>query len=189
MKIIWLLSAIISLSCMTAFVGAYVTQVRALAVLQGENQGLVTLAQLNLTRGNGGVRFVGNGTVNQSTLVSAQVAAEYAAAYTGLNEQNYNFNYTLFTNGSSASGPSGGLAFALLAVSALQRRQLASNFAVTGTIAPDGTVGLIGGAYDKILAAAAGGASYVLVPSAPDSSSEALLYYLSQQRAEYLLSR
>lgn len=181
MKIIRLLSAIILLSCIASVSCAYVTQIRALAVLQGEEQGVVSPVYLNLTKGNGTVRFVGNATVNASTIQSARIAAAYAASYVGANMLNYNFTYTIYTNGSSASGPSGGLAFALLAVSALQRRQLSPGFAVTGTISPDGSVGLIGGAYDKIAAAKAGGLSYVLVPAAPDSSSEALLYYLSQQ--------
>ena len=173
MKINLLLLAMLSLAALAAVSSAYVTQIHAIAVLQGEDKGMITPAYLNLTAGNGAIKFVGNTTVNQSTLQSAQTAVGYATSYLGVNALNYNFTYTLDTNGSSASGPSGGLAVTLLAIAALQHKQLAQNFAVTGTISSNGAVGLIGGAYDKIGAAKADGIRYVMVPSA--SNSRALL--------------
>jgi predicted S18 family serine protease len=181
MKIAWLLLAMLSLTSLAALSGAYVTQIHAIAVLQGEEKGILTPAYLNLTKGNGAVKFTGNGTVNQSTVASAQVAVGYATSYLNMNSLNYNFTYALYTNGSGASGPSGGLAFALLAISALQHKPISQNFAVTGTVAPNGGIGLIGGVYDKIDAAKAGGMRYVVVPYAYNSSFEYLLYYLSQQ--------
>ena len=67
----------------------------------------------------------------------------------------------------------------LLTVAALENKQLYPYFTVTGIINPNGTVGLIGGVYDKVEAAKIGGMKYMLVPYTNDNF-ENLLYYLSQ---------
>ena len=176
-----LLLIALTLSSLAAISGAYVTQIHASAVLEGEYQGLLTVISLNVTPGNGMVRFGGLTEVNASTLYSAQAAVKYASAYLAANAMNYDFTYTIENTTGDVSGPSGGLAFTLLAISGMEQKPLGQNFSVTGTIQPDGTVGLIGGIYDKIGAAEKGGMGYMLVPAAPGSSIEALLYYLSQQ--------
>jgi len=167
-----------SLACVS---GAYVTQIHATAVLEGEQKGLLSTVTLNVTPGNGSVSFDGNASINESTLASAQAAVQYASLYTGMNASRYNFTYDIENATGDISGPSGGLAFTLLAVSGLERKPLMQDFAATGTIQPDGAVGLIGGIYDKIGAASKGGMEFMLVPMAGNSSMEALLYYLSQQ--------
>ncbi len=160
---------------------AYITRIHIPAVIESAQKGSLTMAQLNLTPGSGGVQINGPSSVDPTTLTSAQYAAQVAASFVGLSASNYNFNYTIFAGNTSVSGPSGGLALTLLAVAALQHRQLAQNFTATGTISPNGTVGLIGGVYDKMGAAKAGGMRYILVPAAQNQSFENLLYYISQQ--------
>jgi len=65
----------------------------------------------------------------------------------------YNFSYIIEDKNVSVSGPSGGLAFTLDAISALSHEPLLHDFTLTGTISPDGSVGEIGGVYDKVAAA------------------------------------
>jgi predicted S18 family serine protease len=160
---------------------AYTTRIYAPAVLENENRGNLTLVQLNVTSGNGNIYITGPSTVDSDTLSSARTAATYAASFLGLNVSNYNFNYFIEDRNASVSGPSGGLVFTLLAVAALQHRQLAQSFTATGTISSDGTIGLIGGIYDKTGAAKSRNMRYMLVPAAQNSSFESFLYYVSQQ--------
>ena len=65
-------------------------------------------------------------------------------------------------------GPSGGLAFALALIDDLTPGELTAGLTVvaTGTIAPDGTVGTVGGLRLKTLAARRARADLLLVPSA-----------------------
>src|SRR5271157_4168579 len=165
-----LLLIFLTLSSLAAVSGAYVTQIHASAVLEGAYQGLLTVISLNVTPGNGSVGFDGSANVSPSTLASAQAAVQYASSYLAINSMLYNFTYNIENATGDVSGPSGGLAFTLLAISGVGQKRLAQNFSVTGTIQPDGTVGLIGGIYDKISAAKKGGMGYMLVPAAPDSS-------------------
>lgn len=174
--------AIIMLLLLLTSANAYVTAIHVPAVIENRNIGNLTVMQLNVTPGTGSVQISGPSSVDASTLASAQTAATYAASYLGLKETSYNFNYTISDKNQSVSGPSGGLALALLAVAGLQHRQLAQNFTATGTVSGDGNVGLIGGIYDKLGAAKAGNMKYALVPFAPNSSFEYLLYYISQQQ-------
>ncbi len=169
------------LLCASTSVGAYVTSMHAPAVLSNQNVGSLTTIELNLTPGYGGVQINGPSSVDTSTLQSAQTAAQAAASFLGYSESSYNFNYTILDSNISVSGPSAGLVFTLLAVAAMQRRQLADNFTATGTINPDGSVGEIGGVYDKMGAAKNGSMRYILVPAASNQSFEELLYYLSEQ--------
>lgn len=163
-------------------VSAYTTSIHAPAVLQNEYIGTLTVISLNLTAGTGNVTVTGPSEVGSSTLESASVAAAYAASYLGVNEKAYNFGYSIHDPNANVSGPSAGLAFTLLAVSALQGRQLAGNFTVTGTINSNGSVGEIGGVSDKAGAAAGNGMRYMLVPYVQGSSFETEIYYLSQQK-------
>ncbi|VVB76711.1 Archaeal Lon protease [uncultured archaeon] len=173
--------AIFVLCFLTSAPWAYTTQVHAAAVLENANQGILTLISLNLTPGNGTVKVDGPAEVDSSTVLSAKEAASYAASYEGTNALAYNFTYFISSDSNKVSGPSAGLAFTLLAIAGMQQRQLPDDFSVTGTITPDGSVGLIGGVLDKVEAAKAGGSRYMIVPAAPSSSFEGLLYYLSQQ--------
>ncbi len=166
---------------------AYITSIHAPAVIQNRNVGNLTLITLNLTPGDGLVSVDNNApSVGLDTVASAQTAAAYASSFEGVRESSYDFNYTISSIApdvvdSNVSGPSAGLAFTLLAVAALRHTQLQPNFTVTGTINSDGSVGLIGGVYDKVGAAKADAMRYALVPAAPSGSLEELLYYISQQ--------
>ena len=61
-------------------------------------------------------------------------------------------------------GPSMGGVMCLAILSALDGRKLPEDFAMTGTIMPDGTIGLVGGIAQKVRAAARSGRRRVCIP-------------------------
>lgn len=66
----------------------------------------------------------------------------------------------------NVGGPSAGMIHTLAIIEALTEGQLTNGHVIagTGTVNPDGTVGAIGGVRQKVVAAEAAGASYILVP-------------------------
>ena len=156
--------------------------IRAPAVILSNNTGSLTEFSLTVTSGDGIVSIVGPTYVGNSTIESAQTAAQYAASYLGMNFSNYNFTYDISAGTDNVSGPSGGAAMTMLAISALSGARLNTNFSMTGTISPNGTIGPIGGVYDKAAAVKAGGLSYFLVPKVPGSTIYSELYLLVQDR-------
>ncbi|MEM3781738.1 MAG: S16 family serine protease [Candidatus Micrarchaeaceae archaeon] len=160
---------------------ASVTSIHAPAVITNESRGTLTIITLNLTSGDGAVTISGPISVGTSTLDSAREAALVASAYAGVNSSNYNFSYTISDRNTSVSGPSAGLAFTLLAVSALEHKPLLGNFTVSGEILSNGSVGLIGGVYDKAEAASNGKMRFFILPNSSQGGSlESLIYYISQ---------
>ncbi len=154
--------------------------IRAPAVIIENNTGSLTTINITVYHGTGNVTVTGPAIVGQSTLQSAQTAAQYAAKYLSLNFNNYNFTYTIIGGGNNVSGPSGGVAMTLLAISALSGQHLIKNFTVTGTVSSNGIAGLIGGVYDKTSAAKKDGMNFIIVPAASNDSVEDELYLLTQ---------
>lgn len=166
---------------LAGYSSAFTTYIHAPAVLLQQNNGTLTVIALNITSGNGRIYISGPSSVGNSTLISADTAVRYATSLLGLKTSNYDYHFIIMDNNSSISGPSAGLAMTLLTINNLEHRSLYSNFTVTGTIAPNGSVGEIGGIYDKVEAAKAHGMRYVVVPYAQNGSFEYQMYYLSQQ--------
>lgn len=81
--------------------------------------------------------------------------------------EKYDFPYQLKIRLKDVGGPSGGLIFTLSIIDKLTEDDLVQgrNIAGTGTIAPDGKVGPIGGIEEKLIGAAREGATLFLAPS------------------------
>lgn len=62
-------------------------------------------------------------------------------------------------------GPSAGGVICLAILSALDGRPLPNDFAMTGTILPDGTIGVVGGVPEKMRAAARSGVRKIFIPA------------------------
>jgi predicted S18 family serine protease len=150
--------------------------IHAPAVMENENLGTLTDIYLNVTTGNGNVSIKGPKVIGESTISSAQTAVAYATYYLKFNESKYNFTYTIKNAGDNVSGPSGGLAFTLLAISALTNKPLINNFTVTGTISSNGYIGLVDGIYDKSAAAKKDNMKFILVPAIYGNAFENVLY-------------
>ena len=154
--------------------------IHAPAVILQNNTGELTIINLTVTTGTGRVAIDGPAIVAQSTLNSSETAALVASNYLHMNEHDYNFDYYI-ANATNVSGPSAGTAMTLLAISALSDKPLLSNFTVTGTMSDNGTIGEIGGVYDKVSAAARNRMKFVLVPAVQNQSGEAELYLLVEK--------
>ena len=61
-------------------------------------------------------------------------------------------------------GPSAGGVFCLALLTAMDGRQFPVDLAMTGTILPDGTIGLVGGVAQKVRAAAKAGKKRIVIP-------------------------
>jgi hypothetical protein len=178
-----ILVAILSVMLPAAFGQGVVgtSSLRAPAVILSNNTGSLTTINLTVYKGNGTVEITGPTVVGQSFSDSVRAAAQYATQYLNLNFSNYTFDYHVVGT-DNVSGPSGGAAMTLLAISALSNMPLQPNFTITGTISPNGSIGLIGGAYDKASAAKSSGMRYLLVPGVPNTSLESELYTLIESR-------
>ncbi|MGC8567825.1 MAG: S16 family serine protease [Candidatus Micrarchaeia archaeon] len=150
------------------------------AVILSSNQGSLTIISVNVSVGNGSIAINGPKSVANSTFDSAKEAVACTAKQLGINSSKYNFTYFI-SNASEVSGPSGGAALTLLAISALTHRPLNGNFTITGTISGNCSIGQIGGVYDKAGIAKKRGLEFMLVPYAANQSMENELYYLVQQ--------
>ncbi|MGC8647659.1 MAG: S16 family serine protease [Candidatus Micrarchaeia archaeon] len=169
---------ILQLSWAGTLIGS--AEIHAPAVILQTNQGALTTINLNITTGNGNVSILGPQSIGSSTIESAITASKYASSLLGKDFYNYNFTYTILNETTSVSGPSAGAAMTLLAISAFTHKPLRQDFTITGTINQNGTIGEIGGVYDKVSAAKKYNMDFVLVPMASGSSSENELYYLVQ---------
>ncbi|MDH5292056.1 MAG: PDZ domain-containing protein [Acidimicrobiia bacterium] len=84
----------------------------------------------------------------------------------GILAQTVNPRFPVDINSENVGGPSAGLMYALGIMDVLTPGAITNGHIVagTGTIAPDGTVGGIGGIRQKVVAAEAAGAEYMFVP-------------------------
>ena len=70
-----------------------------------------------------------------------------------------------FETSGCVDGPSAGGIFCLAVMSAIEGREFPSDFAMTGTILADGTIGAVGGVAEKLRAASAAGIKRVCIPA------------------------
>ncbi len=154
--------------------------IHAPAVILQNNTGTLTTINLKVTNGNGNVTIIGPISVGNSTLNSSKAAVAYATNYLHINEKKYNFTYEIDDHNVSVSGPSAGMAMTILAIASLTHKTIPKDFTLTGEILPNGTIGEIGGVYDKMSAAKRDGMEFALVPKVSNTSFENKLYYLVQ---------
>jgi len=95
---------------------------------------------------------------------SIQIAKYVAEKVTGINASSYDLIYQIETNASAVGGPSAGAALTIATIAALEKRSLNKSVVITGTIEPDGTIGMVGGVREKAMAAKQMGAKLFLVP-------------------------
>jgi len=95
---------------------------------------------------------------------AAATAARVAARLAGVNFTHYNFYFEVRGNAVVVGGPSAGVAMTAAAYAALTGARINRSVAVTGMVAPDGSVGPVGGVYEKAWAASRAGVKLFIVP-------------------------
>ena len=97
-------------------------------------------------------------TIRNSVWLAAVTAAMLR------NDTMHGVTITLEFSG-NIDGPSAGGVTCLAILSALDGRPLPNDFAMTGTILPDGTIGVVGGIPEKMRAAARSGVRRIFIPA------------------------
>ena len=101
-------------------------------------------------------------------VAASSVAAAVAMLYAGNDPRVYGARYTVT---GPIDGPSAGAILTVGTLAALRGDRLDRKVTMTGTIAPDGTVGVVGLVLDKIRGAAKAGFETVLIPYGTERQS------------------
>src|SRR3989344_2588270 len=112
-----------------------------------DGEGLVATLHLEIEPGNG-------------TIWNAVKVAKKFYPNTGLHD----YKYTIDSSASVVDGPSAGAAMTLLTVSMLLERPVPDYVSITGTIREDGSVGPVGGVFEKAREASKTGTKLFLIP-------------------------
>ena len=133
--------------------------------VSNEGKGIMTKIIVEIRPGNGRVLVnVDNLLFWVDTQHSIRVAKKVAERITGINTSNLDLIYTIETNASIVEGPSAGAAITIATIAALENKTLKRNITITGIINLDGTIGPVGGVFEKGEAAKENGFSTFLVP-------------------------
>lgn len=141
----------------------------AVLAVDENNKGHLIPLQVIIKSGNGNLFLnVANVLVDETLQSSAQTAVLVAREISrkSLSDKDVliNIEAQAQVQKISISGGSAGAAMTLATIAALQDRTLRKDVYITGTINEDHTIGLIGGAREKALAAKDNGAVLFLVP-------------------------
>ena len=162
---------LLSCSAWTAVNAAYAEkeyQVPVLAVRSSDNKGVFSRYQFKLVqtaKDKPAVIMVGNDTpggAGEMQRSSIWLAASTAALLRNNSMKGVEISVTFSGN---VDGPSAGAVICLAIMSALDGRDFPSDFAMTGTIMPDGTIGYVGGVDKKLMAAKKAGIKRVCIPA------------------------
>lgn len=129
----------------------------------GDGSGLVNIS-VRIITGDGSVFLSAFPQTGTSTQDSVEKAVRYA--FLKSNSTKCDAIVAIDTSGSAGyvEGPSAGGAFTVMAFAALNNMTPRHDAVMTGTIEQDGSIGPVGGVYEKALAASASGAKYFVLP-------------------------
>lgn len=140
--------------------------ISAPAVMQTEEgyAGTTTNVTVLITEGWGDVYVSTYSLTQEDFQGAATAAARVVCNLLGVNFSGYNFYFKVQGTAVIVGGPSAGAAMAVAVYSALTGTPINRSVMITGMISPDGTIGPVGGVYEKAQAAALNGAKIFLVP-------------------------
>ena len=130
-----------------------------------DEKGVITVMTVQVVPGSG--RILTNidkllfWVDTQNSIRKATVVAENV---TGLDISKYDIIYTIQANASVIGGPSAGAAITLATIAALQNKSIDDSVMITGSINHDGTIGPVGGIFEKAVISKEVGAVTLLVP-------------------------
>ncbi len=134
--------------------------------MDAAGNGMITTMQASLADapGSSGVFLDTTPFTSVETQQSAEIAARLAARKTGVDLRNKAVLYSVNADAEIIDGPSGGVAFSLLAYAEFSGKRLRTDFAATGSVAQDGSVGKVGGVAQKLEAVRNARLKFFLVP-------------------------
>lgn len=123
------------------------------------------------------------------TQASARLAKEVACTTLDVDCSETDFFYTIRSDYSMIGGPSAGSALTAATMAALQGVEMNSDVMITGTINPAGSLGSIGGVYEKAKVAAESKARILVIPAEQEYSYEAeggeIINFIADIRENY----
>jgi len=143
-------------------VGVYI---KTIGFFQEEVAGILMKAHIKLVPGSGRVFVSTNPKIGIDLQRAAEIAYSVALRYAGI-KGNFDVMIVITANVTVnvVDGPSAGGALAVLMTALLTNKTVRKDVVMTGTIMSDGSIGPVGGIYEKALAAAKYGAKIFLVP-------------------------
>ncbi|VVC71928.1 Archaeal Lon protease [uncultured archaeon] len=172
---------VLFLALLSAFSLAATVSMLIPAVLEdsgggGGPNGQMIRFTLEARNGSGIVYVATSPLIGTDTQTSERTAVAVGMSEAGANPGAFDVLLAIQANEAKrVDGPSAGAAMTLLTISAVTGRQIRSDFAITGTINPDGSIGLVGGVPSKVEAAASRGMKVVAVPSGSSVFDKILL--------------
>ncbi|MBL7169733.1 MAG: hypothetical protein ISS48_01825 [Candidatus Aenigmarchaeota archaeon] len=104
---------------------------------------------------------------------SERIAVEVASDITGFDFSDYDAIYSITTSSAHViDGPSAGGSLALVTIAAIEGKEISQNFAMTGTINEDGSIGQIGEVLVKANAVADHGITVFLIPEGQEIQNQ-----------------
>tara|TARA_Y100000310_G_scaffold314911_1_gene364806 strand:+ start:2607 stop:5102 length:2496 start_codon:yes stop_codon:yes gene_type:complete len=128
-----------------------------------KGEGLVADLTLEIEPGTGKIWSAVTPLVGTTTQNAERTAIKVAGNFYS-NTNMHDYKFTISSIASVVEGPSAGAAMTLLAVSMLTDKKLPDNVSITGTINEDGSVGPVGGVFEKTKEAANTGKKLFLIP-------------------------
>jgi uncharacterized protein len=153
--------ALLALIFLSAFTPAASMPVPAIAA---DNEGIISTFYADARPGSGAVYVDTEPFVGIETQNSERVAARVAADIAGVDRNKYDVFFRITADAEIVDGPSGGAAMALLLLSVLQNKSMRGDFSITGTIRSDGSIGAVGGIFQKARAASEAGIKVFAIP-------------------------
>ncbi|RLG17882.1 hypothetical protein DRN63_02425 [Nanoarchaeota archaeon] len=166
-KVISLLIVTFTLLLFLDPIHATLVKTKIVGVRETESGQLVGVAgdlYVEVTNGTGRVFVETMPLTKVDTQASARLAQEVSCEILLKNCSQYNFYYTIRTDSIIIGGPSAGGAMTVATMAALLNVPLKSDVFMTGTINPDGSIGPVGGIFEKAKAAHEAGATKFLIP-------------------------
>ena len=139
--------------------------IKSVGFFEEEVAGIVMRAHIKLVPGSGRVFISTNPKIGIDLQKAAETAYNVALKYAGV-KGNYDVMIVITANVTVnvVDGPSAGGALTVLMTALLTNKTIRKDVVMTGTIMSDGSIGPVGGIYEKAIAAAEYGAKVFLVP-------------------------
>lgn len=139
--------------------------IKSVGFFEEEVAGIVMRAHIKLVPGSGRVFISTNPKIGIDLQRAAEIAYSVALKYSGI-KGNYDVMIVITANVTVniVDGPSAGGALTVLMTALLTNKTIRKDVVMTGTIMSDGSIGPVGGIYEKAIAAAEYGAKIFLVP-------------------------
>ena len=138
-----------------------------LPAVDKQNQGVLTDLNIEMRSGDGKVYIDFSGgapLLGSETQNSILNAVEVAKAVSGQSLEKVNLYYSFATDAQVVGGGSAGAATAVATAALISGKHIRKGFIMTGSVDPEGNIGVVGRVLEKAEAAKAGGFTTFLVP-------------------------